>query len=124
MLTLLGGVFFPTGHTMIMYPTQQQAEDVARRLVDEGFAGDVYLVPAHDILGKIAPTLSDADEPLPSAGTEGATAREFVELARDGHAGLLVQTPDAEGAEKLMASLGHSGYVIARRYGQLVIEDL
>jgi hypothetical protein len=37
------------------------------------------------VLAEISPTVSDADNPLPSAGTEGATVRAYTKLAREGH---------------------------------------
>ena len=39
MLTLRG-VFYPTGHMVLMFPTEQGMREAARRLDDEGFGTD------------------------------------------------------------------------------------
>ncbi|RYF66790.1 MAG: hypothetical protein EOO22_20460 [Comamonadaceae bacterium] len=125
MLATLGGAFYPTGYSMVMFPDAGDAKAVGKRLAEDGFsADDVQLLPPEIILSQIAPTVSDADDPLPSAGTEGATVRAYTKLAREGHTGLLVRTPDAEAAERMMAVVRTVTYSIAQRYRTLVIEDL
>ena len=68
--------------------------------------------------------METADDPLPSAGTEGATVRAYTKLAREGHTALLVKTEDSDAAEQLMALVRTVPYSIAQRYRTLVIEDL
>ncbi|QNP49143.1 hypothetical protein [Diaphorobacter aerolatus] len=121
---LIGGAFYPSGHTMVMYANEAQARDSADKLLADGFTGDdIYFAPPADIISQIAPTVENGDEPLPSAGTDGVTAREFVKLAREGQYGLLIVTKDDEAAERIKRVIAASGYTIARRYHALVIED-
>jgi len=125
MLAPIGGAFYPTGHSMLMFETEDLAKEVGQRLLDHGFSRDeIYFVPANVVLAQITPTVSDADNPLPSAGTDGATVRAFTKLAREGHAGLLVRTEEDEARDRLMAAVGSTPYAIAQRYRRLVIEDL
>lgn len=125
MRALIGGAFYPSGHTMVMYATEQQARGSAEKLFANGFTGDdVYFVPPADVLAQIGPTVQHTDEPLPSAGTDGATAREFIERAGQGQYGLLVATPGDAAAARLKTVLDEAGYEIARRYYSLAIEDL
>ena len=125
MLATLGGAFYPTGYSMVMFPDADNARQVARQLADSGLsADDIYLMSPEVILSQITPTVSDADDPLPSAGTEGATVRAYTKLAREGQSGLLVKTPDAEVAEQMMAVVRTVPYSMAQRYRTLVIEDL
>ncbi|MET3494656.1 hypothetical protein [Variovorax boronicumulans] len=125
MQAAIGGAFYPTGFSMVMFPSAEDAERIGRQLVDSGVSGDdIYLLPPATVLAQITPTVSDADNPLPSAGTEGATVRAYTKLAREGHAGLLVKTEDEDAASRLMEVVRTVPYSIAQRYRMLVIEDL
>ena len=125
MLATIGGAFYPTGYSVVMFADPDNAKQVAKQLVDNDISADeVYFLTPEIILSQITPTVSDADDPLPSAGTEGATVRAYTKLAREGQAGLLVKTPDAEAAERMMAVVRTVPYSMAQRYRNLVIEDL
>lgn len=118
----IGGAFYPTGYSMVMFPNAEDADRIGHRLIVSG--DEVYLLPPATVLAEITPTASDADNPLPSAGTEGATVRAYTKLAREGHTGLLVRTKDEEAANRLMELVRTVSYSIAQRYRTLVIEDL
>jgi hypothetical protein len=125
MVAAIGGAFYPSGYTMLMFPQARIATDVADALAaapDGGF--EVLTLSPQAILSQITPTATDADEPLPSVGTDAANVRAFTKLAREGHHGLLVKTPDADDAERMMRVVREHDYSIARRYRTLVIEDL
>ena len=125
MLATFGGAFYPTGYSMVMFPDAKDAARVGQQLIEAGFeASAVMSVPAAIILSQITPTVSGADDPLPSAGTEGATVRALTELAQKGHAGLLIKTDDEDIADRLMKVVREVPYSMAQRYRALVIEDL
>ena len=125
MISPIGGAFYPSGHSMVMYPDEAQARAAADALIHAGFTGDaVYFVPADVVLEQIGPTVAESDDPLPSAGTEAATVRAFTELARQGHVGLLVRTRSDEDRDRLTGVLRSTSPSIAQRYRRLVIEDL
>ncbi|MGI4776596.1 MAG: hypothetical protein ACRYGA_00530 [Janthinobacterium lividum] len=125
MTAALGGAFYPTGYSFVMFEAAEDARKVGRQLVENGLTGDsVYLIPPEVLLSQITPTSSEADDPLPSAGTEGATVRAYTKLARDGHTALMVKTDDEDAAEALMQIVRTVPYSIAQRYRMLVIEDL
>jgi len=126
MLSSIGGVFYPTGHSIVMFPDSEDALKIGRALVARQVAtGDeVYVIPSDQVLAQISPTVSDADNPLPSAGPEGAVVRALTQLAREGHAALLVRTPNEDAAEQMMAVVRTVPYSMAQRYRRLVIEDL
>ena len=106
MLATFGGTFYPTGYSMILFADEADARAVADRLAAAGVVSDdVYYLPAATILSQIAPTAAEADDPLPSAGTEGATVRAYTKLAREGHVALLVKTDEDEDADRLMAAI-------------------
>lgn len=126
MLATLGGAFYPSGHSMLMFPDAKQAQQAANQLVERGaFTSDaIAYIPPDVLLSQISPTVADADNPLPSPGTDGATVRAFTALAREGHAALLVATPDDETRDAMMAALEGIRPSMAQRYRALVIEDL
>jgi hypothetical protein len=121
----MGGVFYPTGHLFLMFPTQDQAKNAGKALVDAGFSADsMSLLTPEVIQGKITRTVGNADIPLPSAGTEADTVRVYADLASDGHYGLLVDASKAEDSDRVMEVLKDSGYSVAKKYRQLVIQDM
>src|SRR3954447_2529702 len=94
MIATVGGTFYPTGYSMVMLPDEATAVSVGTELSTRLEDSEVLLVTPAAILSQITPTAKDADDPLPSAGTEGATVRAYTKLAREGHYGLLVKTPN------------------------------
>ena len=126
MVSSIGGAFYPTGHSIVMFPNSEDAARIGRMLVEQQVvSGDeLYFLPAEQVLAQISPTVAGADDPLPSPGTEGAVVRALTKLAREGHAGLLVKTPDEEAAERIMTVVRTVPYSMAQRYRRLVIEDL
>lgn len=125
MIAAIGGAFYPSGYSVVMFPDAADAQRVGRQLIDNGMGADeVSLMSPAAILTQITPTVSDADDPLPSAGTEGATVRAYTKLAREGHTGLLVKTEDEDAADRLMQVVRTVRYSMAQRYRMLVIEDL
>jgi len=122
----MGGVFYPTGHVVIMFPEPADAARTGESLVAEaGFESErvMSLSPA-TVLGQIAPSEDGADIPLPSVGTEAATVRSFEALARKGHHGLVVVSDSREDTERLMEVARRVPFSLAQRYRTLVIEDL
>jgi hypothetical protein len=124
MVATLGGAFYPTGYSMVMFPDEATAVSVGTELGTRLPDSEIFLLTPAAILAQITPTVSDADDPLPSAGTEGATVRAYTKLAREGHHALLVKTPDEETAERMMEIVRRAPYSMAQRYRLLVIEDL
>lgn len=119
----LGGVFYPTGHVFVMYPTSQDALDAEKKLLDAGYdGGSVCLLTPQDIHDKVATALEE--EGLPSPGTEAATARHYEELAREGHHALLIPARTAKDTERVMHALEGTKISYAQKYRHFVIEDL
>ena len=124
MTSALGGAFYPTGYSVVMFPDEATAVSVGEELSAQLEDNEVFLLTPAAILSQITPTVSGADDPLPSPGTEGATVRAYTKLAKEGHHGLLVKTPDAETAQRMMEVVRRGPYSMAQRYRALVIEDL
>jgi hypothetical protein len=118
------GVFYPTGWTLLMFPGEQAARDAAKLLEDGGLAeGDILLVTPEDFRRDIVGATGD-DNMLPSAGTEGDTVRQFSDLAREGHHGLLIHAPEADHGERIMELLRDCKISYGQKWRTLVIEDI
>ena len=121
----LGGVFYPTGHVLLMLPNRGLADQAARLLVEAGVAGDkMSLLPPETVQGPIARTASGADIPFPSPGAEAEMVRQMARLAGQGHWGLLVHAPRTADADKVMLAVRELPVAMAERYRHLVIEDM
>jgi hypothetical protein len=121
----LRGVFYPTGWMVLMFPGEQQARDAARLLEEQhGWAADaILLVTPQDFRRDIVGATGD-DVALPSAGSEGDTARRFAELAAQGHHALMIRAPRAEDSDRATAALQGMPISYGQKYRTLVIEDI
>lgn len=125
MRAFVGGAFYPTGFSLIMYPSEDETLEMARRLTDHLFRiEDIFLVPPSVVLHEIAPTVDASNNPLPSMGSDGSIARGLVELAEQGHVGLLVRTSNDQAINALRGVIANSNYSFAKAYHTLAIEDL
>ncbi|MES2481806.1 MAG: hypothetical protein V4609_07400 [Pseudomonadota bacterium] len=124
MLTMRG-VFYPTGHVVLMVPSQEDAKNACKALHEHGVSpDDMSLLPPDVLMGDIAHTVGSADSPMPSVGTEADTVRKLVALAADGHWGLLVHAPHAKDSDSMVEWLRGVPVVYAQKYRHLVIEDI
>lgn len=120
----MGGVFYPTGYMVLMFPGEQQARDAGGRLADAGFADDaVTLITPADFQRELIGATGD-EGILPSAGTEGDTVRRFTELAQQGHHGLMIHAPSHDESDRVMAALKDAPISYGQKYRRLVIEDI
>ncbi len=124
-MTTMRGVFYPTGYMVLMFPTERDARDAERKLEANGHNGEhsCLLTPAQ-IQEKIVRTVGNADTPLPSAGTEADTVREYARLAGHGHHALMIHAPSHDETERIMAVLKDAPISYGQKYRHLVIEDL
>lgn len=119
----LGGVFYPTGYAVIMFPDAEDARQVAAAF--EGRSKDIMLLTPDDIMSQIGQMENHhADLALPGVGTESATVRKYIDLARDGDHALMVAVDSDESAEALMKLVRERPFSYAQRYHLLAIEDL
>lgn len=124
MLTLTGA-FYPTGYVFAMFPSEADARKVGGQLEREHLSREpILLLPPQQVLEEIVRTVGGADIPLPSAGTEANTVRQYAERASDGHWALMVHAPDADESEAVMRVLRQAPFSVAEKYRRLVIEDL
>ena len=115
----LGGVFYPKGYAFVMFPTAEGAQQVASQNFEE-----VMLLTPQQVLLDVGQVKDDSDVELPSVGTEGATVRKFIDLARQGHHALMAKVDSDEEAERLMVAARAASFSYGQRYHLLAMEDL
>lgn len=125
MLTMRG-VFYPTGYLFVTLPSLQDAERLDHELESSGYRGhEVMLVPPATILQQIGKTIShDADNNLPSVGTEAATVLGYERRARQGECAVMIHAPTRKDSDAVMDIVHTLPFSSATRYRPLVIEDL
>lgn len=124
MLTL-GGVFYPTGYAVILFPESAHADQAAHALEAAGFASDaVMLLPPETILREIGKVDGDSGAGLPSVGTEGHTVNKYIALARQGHHGVMVHAPSDDDTLRVMAAVKPLPFAYGQKYHMLAMEDL
>ena len=120
----MGGVFYPTGYMVLMFPGEQDARQAAQALADAGIDDDeITLITPEDFRREILGSAGD-EAILPSAGTEGDTVRRFHECARQGHHALMIHAPGSEDSERVMAALQGARISYGQKYRRLMIEDI
>lgn len=123
MLTM-GGVFYPTGFAVLLFPDADQARQAAEALEAGGFAGDaVMLLPPETILHHIGKVEGDSGG-MPSVGTEGHTVNKYIALARQGQHGVMVHAPHDKDTERLLSALRQWPFTYGQKYHILAMEDL
>ena len=124
MLTM-SGLFYPKGYAFIMFPDASAAEQVARDIESKpGTTDPVMLLSAATVLKEVGKVEGESDVELPSVGTEGATVRRYVDLARRGHVALMVKLGSDEDAELVMVAARKVTFSYGQRYHLLAMEDL
>lgn len=125
-MTNMRGVFYPTGHMVLMFPTEDDARHACELLRRDGVAeDDLCLASPEEFERQITgATDEEGDMLLPSVGTEAETARRFRLLAHEGHHALIVHASAGLASEHVLDVLDGLPISYGQRYRHLVIEDL
>ena len=116
MLTI-GGVFYPMGYAFIMFPdTEVESKP--------GTTGPVMLLSPTTVLKEIGNVGGALDVTTPAVSAEVATVRKFVELARQGHAALVVKLGSDADAELVMIAARKAAFSHGQRYHLLEMEAM
>jgi hypothetical protein len=125
-MTNMRGVFYPTGHIVLMFPTEADARHACELMRQDGvLEDDLCLAKPEEFERQIIGTIDDEDDMLlPSIGTESDTAIHFRELAHAGHHALIVHASAKLTSSHVLDLLHDSHISYGQRYRFLVIEDL
>lgn len=124
MLTI-GGTFYPKGYAFIMFPNEALTERAAFKMGNTSQPGEsTMFLNAATVLREVGKAEGESDVDLPSVGTEGATVRRYVDLARKGHCALMIKVNSDEETEQVMQSARSASFSYGQRYHLLAMEDL
>ena len=115
----LSGIFYPKGYAFVMFPTAAGAQQVASQHTEQAM-----LLTPEQVLWDVGQVKDDSDVELPPVGTEGATVRKFIDLARKGHHAVMVKVDSDEETERLMVAARAASFSYGQRYHLLAMEDL
>lgn len=120
------GVFYPTGHIVLMFPNEEDARHACELLRKDGVLEDDLCLAKPEEFERqiIGSTDEDDDMLLPSIGTESDTARHFRELAHSGHHALIIHASAKLTSDHVLELLQDTHITYGQRYRFLVIEDL
>ena len=118
-------VFYPTGYAFLLFPGEQDATQAASQPEAAGFdSEDVMFLTPQVILRQIGKVDGESTVALPSVGTEGATVRKYIQLARDGHFAVMVKAPSGDDTKRVMSAVKHLPFSYGQKYHMLAMEDL
>jgi len=118
------GVFSPTGHVVMAFPSDADAERARQLLLDNGFrTEDVTHYGNAEVMAELQKSEEHAVDPL-QIGQEVAKVDEYLGMAKQGNGFLVLHAPDDDTAKSAVAIVRPCGLKFAEKYNRLTIEAL
>ena len=118
------GVFSPTGHIVMAFDNDSDAERARQALFHSGFGGDdVTRYTKEEVLEEFRRSEEQAFSPL-QIGQEVAKVEEYLDLARQGAGFLVVLASDDASARQAVRITKPLGLKFAEKYNRLTLEEL
>ncbi|MGC1188750.1 MAG: hypothetical protein WA871_15300 [Candidatus Acidiferrales bacterium] len=118
------GVFSPTGHVVMAFPTDGDAERARQLLAKSGFdQDDIKHYKSADVLAELEKSEKESASPL-QIGQEVAKVDEYLELAKQGCGFLDLYAPKDDDARRAVAVVKPLGLKFAEKYNRLTMEEL
>lgn len=120
---LEGGIFYPTGHVLAGFATQELASESRDALQRAGFSGEkVLMIDAATMAREARENL--ASQGLLSFGASLPTRQKQLDLAEQGVHFILVHAPGDEDHDRVIQALDGIELRYAVKYHTLIIENL
>lgn len=118
------GVFSPTGHVVMAFENDEDAELARQALFHSGFGGgEVTRYTKDEVLAEFQRSEEQAFNPL-QLGQNVAKTEEYLDLARQGAGFLVVLAPEEESARRAVRIVKPLGLKFAEKYNRLTLEEL
>jgi hypothetical protein len=118
------GVFSPTGHVVMVFPTGGDAERARQLLFNNGFAQeDVTHYNKDEVMAELKKSEKQSESPA-QIGQEVAKVDEYLVLAKQGCGFLVLHAPEDDAAKRAVAIVKPLGLKFAEKYNRLTIEEL
>ena len=118
----LSGDYYPKGHVFAMFNDAAAAHAAVTEVAKVHKVGEVRSLPPELIVQAFAERTESVGG-MPSVGREDQFMLRYVELAKEGKAGALIEMGDAV-SDEVGAALAAAGALLAYYYRTLVIEEL
>lgn len=118
------GIFYPTGWTVVAFPTPDVAEKVRSDLLTGGYSEDDCKVFHADMVVPSARSQLSGAGFLAQLGMADDIVRRHLAAAKDGSTFLVIYSPSEEEAERVMNVVRRVPFEFAHRYRRLAIEEL
>src|ERR1700674_250098 len=118
------GVFSPTGHIVMAFNTDGEAERARQLLFNNGFAkGDLTHYNKDEVMAELEKSEEQATSPA-QIGQEIAKVDEYLVLAKKGCGFLVLHDPEDGSAKRAVAIVKPLGLKFAEKYNRLTMERL
>jgi hypothetical protein len=118
------GVFSPTGHVVMAFASDADAERARQLLIAGGFAADdVAHYKNADVMAELVKSEEHSANPA-QIGQEAAKVDEYFVLARQGCGFLVLHAPKDEDAARAIAIVKPVGLKFAEKYNRFTLEEL
>jgi hypothetical protein len=118
------GVFSPTGHVVMVFPTGSDAEHARQLLFNNGFAqDDITHYNKDEVMAELEKSEKQSESPV-QIGQDVAKVDEYLVLAKQGCGFLVLHAPEDEAAKRAVTIVKPLGLKFAEKYNRLTIEEL
>jgi hypothetical protein len=118
------GVLSPTGHVVMAFATDHEAERARQLLVDNGFSQeDVTHYGKAEVMAELEKSEEQAVNPV-QIGQELASVDKYLVLAKQGCGFLVLHAPEDEVAKRAVSIVKPLGLKLAEKYNHLTMEQL
>jgi hypothetical protein len=118
------GVFSPTGHVVMAFASDGDAERARGLLIQNGFAAeDVVHYGKNEVMAALKKSEKQSASPL-QIGQEVEKVDEYLALAEKGCGFIALHAKEDEAAKRAVSLVKHLGLKLAEKYNALTIEKL
>jgi hypothetical protein len=118
------GVFSPTGHVVMAFSNDNNAEMARAALLAGGFReSEVTHYTNDEVIAECEKSSEQAANPA-QIGQDVAKIAEYLALAREGCGFLVVHAPEDDRTKRAMAIVHPYGLKFAEKYNRLTLEEL
>ncbi|HEV3218869.1 MAG TPA: hypothetical protein VGZ48_03815 [Candidatus Acidoferrales bacterium] len=118
------GVFSPTGHVVMAFASDADAERARGLLIRSGFVEeDVVHYGRNEVMAELKKSEKQSESPL-QIGQEVEKVDEYLALAEKGCGFIALHAKEDEAAKRAVAIVKPLGLKLAEKYNLLTIEQL
>lgn len=119
------GIFYPTGHLVVGFPTQARAKAIHAEFVAEGYTdADCAFYGAEEVRRAAENNLAQNDGFFARLGWSARAVETHLELAGKNGAFLVIHAKTDPEVERAMTIIRQVPFAFVHRYHALVIEEL